>query len=561
MLMKKSFLDKILYLSIFFFIVSLIIFFIFFYLRPAPTKGLKINFIGPDEVNSLENYSYKIIIENNSNQDLNAVNLKIFLSDGSFFVDQPLIKEKSISLGSIAVKKMIEQKFDLFFLNEGEMKENLKVVVSYKIGNKEDIFETEKNFAIFVQNPPLKIQIFLPEKIYINQEFQASFRIINLSKQKLNDVKIFVEPPSYFSLVSSFPKTENYYFQFSSINSLETKEISLIGQIQDVKSNGLFSAKSEFNFLNQSFRMRKEIAKVNILENPVVFEIKSNPSNQSIPIGSNLHYEIKVKNKSQSILENSEIKVKFYGPFDLRSLNSDGYFSELEQNLVWNGRNIPKLLKFKPKDEVDLNFSISLFQSYPILGENNKNFSVKIRIEFRSESIPVEVETSGKEYFVWQEDEKKISGNVVVDSDLVYNDNYFSGTGPFPLENNIPTTLAWHIRIKTIGEDFDNFSLNTKLPLGVNLTGKIAGDAILDNLKFDPKSGIFIYSLNNLPANLGYLEKEIDLVFQIVVVPPANVDLNNFIIIPQIQYSTNGSFSKIQFQNSIQEIFANRILK
>ena len=559
--MKKKFLDKIFYFSIFLFIISGVIVFIFFYLKPTPATGLKLNLIGPNEVNSLENYSYNLIFENNSNQNLVEVSLKIFLSDGAFLVNRPQEKEVSIFIGEFSPKDTFSQNLDFFFINEGGLKENIKIILNYKIQDKPHIFEKEENFAILVKNPPLKIQVFVPEKTYLNYEFQAIFRIINLSSQKLNSLKFIIETPSYFKIISSFPQTEDYYFQYPFLKPLETKEISLIGQIQDIRSSGIFSAKAEFEFLNRKFSLTKEIVKINLLENPVAFYIKSDPASHNIPIGSNLYYEIIIENKGQSTLENNEVRVKLSGPFDLLSLNSDGYFSEIEQVLIWNSRNKPGLLNFKPKDRITLRFSISLFRSYPILGENNKNFSAKIRVEFRTATIPVEIETSRKEFVIFQEDEKKITGNITINQNLIYNDDVFPGTGPLPLIPGEPTTLAWHIRIKTIGEDFTDFSLNTKLPIGVNLTGKVGGDAILENLKFDPKTGIFVYSINNLKANLGYLEKELDLIFQIIVIPPINVDLNNYVIIPQIQYSAMGSFSKVQLQNNVPEIQGGYIIK
>lgn len=559
--MTISILNKILYLSLFIFLILLVIFIIFNYFKPSPINGLKINLIGPNEVNSLENYSYNLYIENNSNQNLSDVNLKILLSNGSFFNEKPNSKEISFYLGNLAAKKTYNQQLNLFFLNEGGLRENIKIALMYKIENKPHVFEKEENFLIFVKNPPLKVQFFLPSKIYINQEFQSSFRIINLTKQKLDNLKIIIEPPLYFKLISIFPSSENYYFQFPSINSLETKDITLIGQIQDIKSNGLFSVKMEFDFLNQTYSLSKEIVKIDLLENPISFNIKTIPSNESIPIGSRIFYEITLENKSQTTLENNEVKIIFSGPFDILSLNSDGYLSELDQTLIWNSRNKPELLIFKPKDKIVLNFSINVFQSYPILGNNNKNFSTKIRVEFRTPTIPSEIETTKKEYIVWYEDEKKIIGNISFDSELIYNDEYFVNSGPFPLVPNQPTTLSWHIKIKTIGEDFNNLILSTKLPIGVEFTGKTGGDAIINNVRFDPKSGNFIYYLNNIPANLGYLNKELDLIFQIVVTLPANINLYNFVIIPTVNYSLTGDFSKVQLSGNIRELSLSNITK
>jgi hypothetical protein len=558
--MKEGILNRILVFSFLIFVFTIGFFIYFVYFRLSPAAGLKINFLGPNEVLSLENYSYQIEVINGSNKKLTDVTLKISLPEGAFSIKNPQEKDISLFLGDLEKGQSLKQNLDLFFINAGGLKETLKFVLNYKIENKNYVFAKEEDFSVLVKSPPIKTQMFLPTKIYINQGFQANFRIINLTKQKLNNVKVSIEVPSGYLLISSFPSSENFYWEFNFLNPGETKDISLIGQIQNPKSSGVFSIKTDFSFQNFSYSLTKEIAKINVLENPVVFYLKSTPEGKSVPIGSSLFYEITLENKSQSTLENGEVKIIFNGPFDLSSLNSDGYFNEFDKALYFNTRNKPGLLSLKPGDKIRINFSISLFKSYPILGETNKNFSAKIRAEFRTPSIPAEIEEGGKEYVVSQEDEKKIIGNFDLESKLVYQDQNFISQGPFPLQPNQPTTLVWHIKIRSIGEDFNNFTLSTRFPAGVNFTGKVGDDAILDNVKYDPKTGAFVYNLNKLPANLGYTQKEIDLAFQLIVEMPANVEYYNFIIIPQTEASALGSFSQSEVRKTLREISASQIL-
>ena len=558
--MREKTLNKILISSFLFFILALGFFIYFIYFRPIPATGIEIKLLGPTEVLSLENYSYQVEIVNGSNKKLTDIILKIALPEGVFLANNPQEKDLSLFLGDLEKNQATKQNLDLFFINSGGLKETINFVLNYKIENKNYVFSKEENYSILVKSPPLKTQIFLPTKIYVNQQFQANFRIINLSKQKLENIKASIEVPSGYLLTSAFPQGENFYWEFKSLNPGETKNISLIGQIQNPKSSGIFGVKIDFSFQNFSFSLPKEIAKINILENPVVFYIKSTPESKSLPIGSNLFYEVTLENKSQSSLESGEVKIVFDGPFDLSSLNSDGYFNEFEKALYFNSRNKPELLTLKPGDKVKFNFSISLFRSYPILGESNKNFLAKIKVEFRTPSIPVEIEEDGKEYIVLQEEAKRIIGNFNVESKLVYKHPDFISQGEWPLRPNLPTTLVWNLKIRSIGEDFDNFTITTRFPIGVNFTGKVGGDAILDNLKYDPKTGAFVYNLSKLPADLGYTQKEIDLAFQLVVEMPANVDIGNFIIVPPTEVSAIGSFSESTIRKTLREIPASHVL-
>lgn len=558
--MSTKLLNKILFLSLIIFIIAIVFFIYYIYFKTEPKGGIKLNLVGPTEVSALEDYQYKIVVQNITNQKLTDIMLQISLPDGIFFNNKPEEKNLSLTIGNLEPQKSYEQILDLFFINSGNLKETLKININYKIENKDYTFNNEETFSVAVKNPPIKTQVFLPTKIYVNQEFQTIVRLINLTNKKLNNIKIQIEPPPGYILGSSLPKSENLYWELTELNQNETKDIILIGQIQDEKSPGIFTTKVDFSFKNFSFSLPKEIAKINVLENPVVFYVKSTPANQSIPIGSSLFYEVTLENKSQTTLENGEVKIIFDGPFDLHSLNTNGYFNEFDKALYWTTRNQPELLVIKPRSKIKFNFSVSLFKSYPILGDTNKNFIAKIRAEFRTPSIPVEVEAESKEYYVAQENIKKISGNISIEKNLIYNDPNFNSQGPFPLSNNQATTLAWHLKIKTIGEDFNNLTISTRFPIGVNFTGKVAGDAILDNVKYDPKTGAFLYSINKIPANLGYIDKEIDLVFQLIIEPPANTDLRSFLIIPEVQYSATGDFSQSQISGTIRETRSSEII-
>ncbi|MCS7200997.1 MAG: hypothetical protein NZ822_02530 [Patescibacteria group bacterium] len=555
-------LNKILIAVIILFILASLFFLYSVYFKPLPALGLKIELIGANEVIPLENYQYKIKVNNGSNKNLSDVNLRIILSEGIFMSGNQAMKEFSFSLGRIEAKKSAEQNLNLFFINEGNFKETIKFILTYKIEDKAHIFEKEDSFSILVKNSPIQAQIFVPTKIYLNQEFQSSFKIINLSNKTLENVKVKIDAPSNFLLISTFPRTEHLYWEFKKLEPKEIKDISIIGQIQDIKSSAIFSAQIDFDYVGKSFSLPKEIAKVNLLDNPVAINISIAPSQTSVPIGSNLLYEVSIKNRSQSVLNEGLVRVKFFGPFDISSLQSDGAYSQIDQSLSWTSREKPELLNIKPGDEIKLRFSISLIQSYPILNnENSKNFIARARVEFKTPTIPIEIEETLKEYIVYQEVEKKISGRLEVQSQAFYGDEFFEASGPLPLANEQPTTFSWHIKIRTIGEDFGNFTLSTRFPPRVNLTGKVGGDAIKENLKFDPKTGVFFYSVNKLDANLGYSQKEMDLVFEVVVTPPALIDPNDLVIVPSLQYSAVGSFSNNEFSGTTDYIKADNITK
>ncbi|MER3570053.1 MAG: hypothetical protein C4348_00335 [Patescibacteria group bacterium] len=543
-----KFLNALLYLSVFIFALSLIFLSFNLLLKREKPTNIKLSIFGPYEVNSLEESIYTLLIENNSNLNLENVSLSIILSDGGYFLENNE-KEKTINIGKLKANTSTKINLGILFLNEGNKEEKINAVLRYKIENKPYSFEDKKIFSILVKNPPIQISPDLPSKIYVFQPFQSTFKIINLSKENLDNLNVKINLPNYFNLISSLPSGENLNWNFSNFYLGDKKTITLIGYFQEETLSPYFDVEVNFSWKGKSFSLFKESYKINLLPSPVKITVTTNPLTESVNIGSNIYYSIQIENKSKINLKENLVKVTFNDLFDISSVKVDnGYFSSLENAVYFTSRYEEKLLNLKPNEKVSLRFNINLIKSYPILGEKQKDFLAKIKIEFRTPSIPPEIEIPNlTEFKINLEDDKKIIGSYEIKDFLVYKDKIFENYGPIPFVNETPTTLSWYLKIKTIGEEFENFSLTGKLPPYVNLTGKVGGDAILDNLKFDPTTGEFSYSINNLTANMGYTEPELTLVFQIVVNPPAQISTYNLEILPLIKYQITSKFTKMNF--------------
>ncbi len=558
----QKIINKLLLFSFFLFVLVFSIFVITNFFSKKPPQELNFNIVGPLEVNSLEENVFSLKIDNFSLQELSDVNLSIFLSEGAYFLDSEE-KERVFDLGEIKSNTSTEISFNLIFLNEGNKKEKIKAILRYKLKTKPYIFEDSKEFSILVKNSPLTLVAFLPEEIYTLQPFESKISILNSSFENLNDINIKITPPQEFEFLESQPPSENMEWNFIEIKPKEKKEISFLGSFKNSPLFPFFDAKVSFSWRGKSFSLSPQTFKLSVKENPIKIEIVSNPQSESVNLGSSISYTLKIKNKGNIVLRENQVKVTFSDLFDIKSVRfgKNAYFSSIDNAIYFNGRYEPKLLEIKPGDEVNLNFSARLFNSYPILGEKNKNFISKVFIEFKTPSIPPQVKSFyTNEFVIKLEDTKKIIGKFEIDSFLVYKDKLIENTGPFPLEKEIPTTLTLHFKIKTLGEDFKDFYISGKLPPYVNFTGKVAGDALGENFSYDTKTGEFSYFISSLPANLGYTEKEIDLAFQIVVLSPANLDPRYLELIPSFGYKVTSVFTNTNFTGSTQSINASEII-
>jgi len=554
--------NKLLFFSFFLFVFVFSIFIITNFLSKKPPQELSFNVIGPLEVNSLEENIFSIKVNNFSLQELSDVSLTIFLSEGAYFLDSEE-KERVFDLGKIKSNTSTEVSFNLIFLNEGDKKEKIKAILRYKIKTKPYIFEDSKEFFVLVKNSPLIVIASFPEEIYTLQPFESKISVLNSSFENLNDINIKITPPQEFEFLESQPPSEDMEWNFIEIKSKEKKEISFLGNFKNLPLFPFFDAKVSFSWRGKSFSLSPQTFKVSIKENPIKIEIVSNPKGDSVNLGSSISYILKIKNKGDIVLRENQVKINFSDLFDIKSvkIGKNAYFSSIDNAIYFNSRYEPKLLEIKPGEEVNLSFSARLFNSYPILGEKNKNFTSKVFIEFKTPSIPPQVKSFyNKEFIIKLEDIKKIIGKFEIDSFLVYKDKLIENSGPFPLEKEVPTTLTLHFKIKTLGEDFKDFYISGKLPPYVNFTGKVAGDVLGENFSYDNKTGEFSYFVSNLLANLGYTEKELDLSFQIIVLSPANLDPRYLELIPSFNYKVTSVFTNTNFTGSTQSINASEII-
>ena len=558
----QKIINKLLFFSFFLFILVFSIFVISNFFSKKPPQELNFNIIGPLEVNSLEESLFSVKINNFSLHELSDVNLSIFLSEGVYFLDSEE-KERVFNLGEIKSNTSTELYFNLIFLNEGDNKEKIKAILRYKLKTKPYVFEDSKEFSVLVKNSPLIVITSLPEEIYTFQPFESKISILNSSFENLNDINIKITPPQEFEFLESQPPSENMEWNFIEIKPKEKKEISFLGNFKNLPLFPFFDVKVSFSWRGKSFSLNPQTFKFSIKENPIKIEIISNPRGESVNLGSYISYILKIKNKGDIVLRENQVRITFSELFDIKSVSfgKNAYFSSIDNAIYFNSRYEPKLLEIKPGEEVNLNFSARLFNSYPILGEKNKNFTSKVFIEFKTPSIPPQVKSFyTNEFVIKLEDTKKIIGKFEIDSFLVYKDNLIQNTGPFPLQREIPTTLTLHFKIKTLGEDFKDFYISGKLPPYVNFTGKIAGDALGENFSYDNKTGEFSYFISSLPANLGYTEKELDLAFQIIVLSPANLDPQYLELIPSFNYKVTSSFTNTNFTGFTQSINASEII-
>jgi hypothetical protein len=547
-------LKKLFFIFFFIFLVSGTIFAFVFYYRSIYIGGISLEINGPLEVNSLQPYEYLFKVNNNSNVDISDVILNIKLEESVYFLDNLNQNEIKYSLDNIQAKNSKEVKIKLIFLSSLGKNINLTGELIYASPKKNQKFSLSKNLIVTIKKEPFNIQVFAPNKVFINEPFLISMKIINTSEDfydfylnldNINGLEILSIDPAPYS-----NDLRNLEWSFSDLQPNKTEEINITAKFVQYLEKPVINFYPKVIFKNKEFVLKNSILTLNVIDSPVTLIISSNPDDYLVDVNREINYEVRWENKSKVNIENVQIKVYLEGNFDFESIKTDGYFSPVENSIIWNSRNKPELINIKPKDSGSVRFTIKTLKNYPV-GEKNLTLLVKALLE--TETIPPEIQILSKKLSIETQQTKIIPGKIEVNANVAY-DNQFNNSGPFPLVKGEKTTLTTYLDFCTFGEDFENIIIKNKIPLGVNLTGSFDLNFDVNNFQFDANTGEFNYRLDELSAGYCDIYSPYKIIFQIAVIPPLYGNINDFVVLPPFQISAKGKFSQKAFDLKTREI-------
>jgi hypothetical protein len=550
--------SKILIFAFIIFLGGVTAFLISLFLSSERVAGLRFEISGPERVSALKPTEYVFKIVNNSKKTLTNVSLEIFLSEAIFFQDEPQNKNLVVNIGTLLPQQSKILSYSLIFFGEENKVEVIEANLNYKVENKPQIFTETKKLSVSIVEKPVSIKTSLPKTILTRQNVEINFDIENKADVPYN-FQIEIEKPVYFKVtnVDPPPFAEESLWYFENFKPNEKKNIKITGYFEKVPAVRALVYKTKFIWKDIEYTPPTKLINLDIKESPVVIDIKESPKEKNVNPGTQLSYFVSIKNNSSIPIQEPEIKATFAGPFDFEYLRTDGYFSLIEESIIWNARNRPELQSLDPNEEVKLQFDVRLLDSYPIMGEKEKDFDIKVFIELSTKSVPPEIKIADNVFRVSAGSLKKLNGRLEVNHSLVYKSDYFDNLGPMPLKPEQESFITWLIEVKTIGEDFENVTFETKLPLGVEFLNQVGGDAEIKNVSYDKVTGNFVYRIDKIKANIGYLYRGLKLAFLLKVKPPAGTD--RFIVINDLNVKAKGSFSENEIAYKVSQIYASEI--
>jgi len=493
--------------------------------NPYSKDILKLEILGPEQALIFEEVEYTVKYKNNGNIRLEEPRLIFEFPENTLSLiqsdeagqKQVLLKRQEMGpeeLGDIYPGEEKTFKFKgRLFGQEGEVK-TVKVWLNYQPKNLKARYESATTFTTVIESVPLTLDFDLSSKVEAGRDFRFSLNYFSSLNYPLINLGIKIEYPSGFEFLGSTPDSlGKNEWEIPLLNKAEGGRIEIRGRLMgEAREQKIFQA-SLGAWQENKFIVLKEITRGVELAQPnlSIFQ-RINGSDQYIAKpGDLLHYEIFFRNISQEPFTDLFLVTRLDGrAFNFNSIKSDsGQFSEGDNSVVWDWRDISKLKFLGQGEEGKVEFWINL-KDFNVTSPQERNFLLKNNVLISQ---------------IKEEFETKISSNLVISQKGYFKDEVFGNSGPIPPEVGEKTTYTITWQAKNYYNDIKNAKVKAVLPSNVELTGEIFPKSEVSKFSFDQASREIVWVLGDnqiLPSGTGVLGPAPNISFQVSLTPASD---------------------------------------
>jgi len=472
-------------------------------------ETLKLEILGPAEVEIGQEIEYTVRYKNNGNIRLEDP-LLTFEYPAYSIVGEGESLRKEIALESIYPGQEQTFSFKARLLGkEGEMKK-AQAWLNYQPKNLKARYESETSYSVRISSVPLTLELGLPSKSDSSKEINFQLNYFSNVDYPLTNLGIKIEYPSGFEFQSSKPKSlEKTDWNIGLLNRAEGGRIEITGNLSgQVGEQKQFKAQLG-TWQNGEFVLLKETTRAVQIVTPYLYisQLINNNPQYVANAGDTLHYEIFFKNIGSDAFNNLFMVVKLQGDlFDFSSLKAPlGDFQSGDNSLIFDWRKVSSLQFLDAQEEGKIEFWINLRNDWSITGLDGKDQTLKDNV-FLSQTQ--------------QEFTIKVNSKLTIIQKGYYNDEVFGNSGLLPPAFGQRTTYTVIWQVKNNYNDVKGVRARAVLGSNVRLTGRIFPEDA--RLTFDSNSREVVWELDDLAAGRGILDSAPSVAFQIEFTPASS---------------------------------------
>ncbi len=397
----------------------------------------------------------------------------------------------------------------------------IKADLAYTPSNFNSQFSAKSQLGIRVTSTPIEFEVLAPQYIASGDAVDYLISYKNTGQKDFDDLRVKMDYPESFTFGKSNPAVSegNNIWYIGRLGAGESGKIVVSGKLEGTRDE-VKNATAYIGILKQGefISYNEERAVTNIAASPLVIaHVVNGLSSLSVKSGDTLRFEIAYKNESNIGYRDAIVTEKIDSPvLDYSTLRLDqGAFNSDSKTITWKAADLSNLRFLGPGQSGIIRFSIKVKDVIPVSSSTDKNFIISALAKIDSPDIPTPIKTN--KIIAGNEIDMKLISKLVINTGGFYYDPIIPNSGPIPAQVGKETTYTAHWMVGNVSNDVTGARVETVLPTGVSMTGKIYPEDA--RLTYNERNNTIIWEIGNLGAGTGIISSPKEVAFQIKFVP------------------------------------------
>ncbi|MFZ2038332.1 MAG: hypothetical protein WAV11_00090 [Minisyncoccia bacterium] len=488
------------------------------------SENVGISITGPISISAGESLAYDVKISNNNSVDLTSLNYLVEYPDGTREVGDisKEFKREGNTIDTLKANSFFQKDFKAVLFGAENDTRSIKVTIEYRVPGSNAVFHKEKIYDVLISSAPVTVTVSGLKEITSGQTLTFNVEVRSNSTKVIKDLLLQAVFPFGFVLKKSTP--EQAGLNVWNIGDLEPngiRRLSFTGTMegQDGEERTfkfVVGLKKSTDALAIGTPFFSSISPI-IIQKPFIgvsLVVDGDTATEHIAKSNKvLRTDVLYQNNLPSKIIDAEISIKLKG----NSLNrnsvivANGYYSSIDNLIIFNKENSNGLSVLDPSDSGRLGFSFSAYPFGNTIG-SNQEIIMEVTVKGRREegfNVPQEVLSSTVKKI-------KIVTDLRLSSLISYTTGPFKNIGLLPpkAEKETSYTITWSL--SNTFNDVGNVVVSANLPSYVRWLNNVSGG---ENVTYNPVGGEVIWKPKDIKSGVGTNSSPRQVSFQVSFLP------------------------------------------
>ncbi len=496
---------------------------------------VSIDVLAPTSVPSGKELSLDVTVKNGNPVSLENAELLITYPEGTKNADDPTTPLPTVraGIGTLEVdQKVTKTSRSIPFGNE-QTTQSVKVKLEYSLKESSRVLTCEKEFPFTIATAPVALSVKGLEEISSGQEFALTLDVRSNSEGIVPDQRLVVDYPFGFRMVRADPApTEgDNVWDLGDIPPEYAKVITITGTVdtQTVESRSVKFRMGERDATDPV----KLVSSMKTVEHPLLIvrpfvkldvTLNGNSAESvSVVPGERVDGVIRWKNDLVDPIYDVTIEAIIPRAYvDRESVRApSGYFSSVEQRIIWTPQTDEAFKEVGPGEEGTLNFSFETESFSDTSGARNPEIPLSFSVHARRVSDQSEVPQT---LTALSPRTIKLGSVPLFMARTYFSVGPFRNTGPYPprAEQETTFTATWQVRNSV--NDMSDVTVSGALPVYVEWMGQTYPSN--EQISYNPNTREVTWVLGDVAATTGSAAAPREASFRVAIIPSVT-DIGN----------------------------------